>query len=97
MHSYNAFIKEPKMYMHLSHPVVSLEAGEVLTLDDAVGARIRSRLGTVWVTEEGSRQDHIVGPGGALVVGRQGRIVVQALHPAQVSIDAPVIAANESY
>ena len=85
------------MEMHLSHPVLALEAGEVVTLDDAAGTRIRSRAGTVWVTEEGSRLDRIVGPGEAMVVGRDGRTVVQALRRAQVSIDAPVDAANESY
>ncbi|HUL97680.1 MAG TPA: DUF2917 domain-containing protein [Usitatibacter sp.] len=85
------------MQMHVSHPVLALEAGEVVTLDDALGTRIRSRQGTVWVTQEGSRLDHIVGPGDAFVVGRRGRIVVQALRPSWISIDGRVEAANDSH
>jgi hypothetical protein len=66
--------------------VLTLEAGQVLSLDDAEGLRIRARTGTVWVTEEGSRKDHIVGPGDSLIVARPGRTVVQALQQARITI-----------
>lgn len=74
------------MELNINRPVLSLEVGEVLTLDDAAGRRITARCGTVWITEEGSCKDHIVGPGEALVVGNNGRTVVQALQSAWVSI-----------
>ena len=74
------------MQLDIKAPVLALAAGQVLTLDDAEGLRILSRAGTVWITEEGSRKDHIVGPGDTLVVARPGRTVVQALDSAWISI-----------
>ena len=56
------------MQLNVNAPVLALKAGQVLTLDDAEGLRILTRTGTVWVTEEGSRKDHIVGPGDTLIV-----------------------------
>jgi hypothetical protein len=85
------------MRLHMKTPVVALAAGEVLTLDDAEGTRIISRTGTVWVTEEGSRRDHIVGPGDTLVIARPGRTVVQALHSAWISIAEGSRAANDPF
>jgi hypothetical protein len=74
------------MQPDLHTPLLALEAGEVVSLDDAQGTRIVARSGTVWVTEEGESLDHIVGPGDALVVARSGRTVVQALRSAWISI-----------
>ena len=74
------------MQLDIKAPVLALAAGQVLTLDDAEGLRILSRAGTVWITEEGSRKDHIVGPGDTLVLARPGRTVVQALDSAWISI-----------
>jgi hypothetical protein len=68
-------------------PFFRLETGQVLSLDDAWGTRIRARVGTVWVTEEGDVDDHIVGPGDARVVAHGGRTVVQALAPSWISIE----------
>lgn len=74
------------MTLNLESPVLALEAGQVLTLDDAAGTRIVSRLGTVWVTEEGDPKDHIVGPGETRLIGRGGRTLLQALQPAWVAL-----------
>lgn len=68
-------------------PLFRLETGQVMSLDDAWGTRIRTRIGTVWVTEEGDVDDHIVGPGDARVVAHGGRTVVQALAPSWISIE----------
>ena len=74
------------MHLDIPAPVLTLEAGQVLSLDDAAGTRISSRRGVVWVTQEGEPLDHIVGPGEALVVARGGRTVVQALEAACVAL-----------
>ena len=74
------------MNLHLNHPTLSLHAGEVVTLDDAEGSRISARLGSVWVTFEGSLKDVILGPGESIVVNRNGRTVVQALRQSFVTI-----------
>ena len=74
------------MELNLKSPVLALEAGQVVTLDDAAGTRIEARSGTVWVTEEGDRDDHIVAPGQTLVVRNGGRTLVQALQPAWIAL-----------
>jgi len=74
------------MVLSMKAPLLDLGEGEVLTLVDAQGARIAARCGTVWVTQEGDRNDHILGPGEALVVARAGRTVVQALRASRVAI-----------
>jgi len=74
------------MELHLNAPVLALEPGQVVTLDDAAGTRICARSGTVWVTEEGDRDDHIVTPGQCLVVERDGRTLVQALQPSWIAL-----------
>ena len=74
------------MELHLDTPTFALEPGQVVSLDDAAGRRVLARTGTVWITEEDSVEDHIVGPGESLILGRRGRTVLQALQPACVSI-----------
>ena len=84
------------MQLQLQAPSLSLEAGQVVTLDDACGTRITTRTGIVWVTEEGDSRDHVMGPGEALVVTRNGRTLVQALKSSWISLaDGPCIAAND--
>ena len=75
------------MTLPFDNSLLQLATGQVLSLDDARGARIRARIGTVWVTEEGDIDDHIVGPGDARVIAHEGRTVVQALAPSWISID----------
>ena len=70
-------------------PWVTLQAGEVLSLDDAEGLQIQGRAGTVWITEEDDLEDHILGPGEVLMIDRPGRTVVQALAPARIWIWSP--------
>jgi hypothetical protein len=74
------------MELHINAPVLSLETGQVVTLDNAAGRRISARDGLLWVTEEGSAKDHIVRPGDAHIVRRAGRTVVQALKKTWVAI-----------
>ena len=83
------------MELNLKSPHLALDAGEVVTVDDAEGLRISARRGTVWVTEEGDREDHIVGPGEVLTVAHRGRTVVQALQPAWITIGEGAAAAND--
>ena len=74
------------MRLDIRNPLLSLAAGEVLTLDDASGTRICARSGTVWVTEEGAPHDHIVEGGDCIVVRQPGRTVVQALAASVVAL-----------
>ena len=83
------------MHLDLAAPILALEPGEVLTLDDARGVRIHARMGTLWVTEEGDVKDHIVGPGDVRVVASSGRTVVQALARSWISIRDSIEPAND--
>jgi hypothetical protein len=74
------------MDMIIESPVLSLEPGQVVTLDDARGIRIRASGGAVWVTYEDNPGDFIVGPGETHVVARNGRTVVQAMQPAHLAV-----------
>lgn len=74
------------MQIDLASPLLALEPGQVLALDDARGTRIGARYGAIWVTEEGSAEDHIVEPGRTHVVARDGRTVLQAMQPAWVAL-----------
>ena len=85
------------MNLELVTPELALDAGQVVSLDDAEGTRILARSGTVWVTEEGSLKDYIVGPGDALIVAHGGRTVVQALQASWISIGEGRGAANDPY
>ena len=74
------------MELDMQAPVLSMEAGQVLSLHDAAGTRILARTGIVWVTYEDSRSDLILQPGEAIVVAKGGRTVLQALQPACVAL-----------
>jgi hypothetical protein len=76
-------------------PVLALAAGDVVTLDDALGTRIQLRAGSVWVTEEANPEDHVIGPGETLIVSRGGRTVIQALQQSWIAIGQPA-AANDA-
>ena len=74
------------MTLTLDRPALALETGQVLTLDDVAGTRISARAGVVWVTLEGQMHDLILGPGDSIVIGEDGRTVVQALEAAFVTL-----------
>jgi hypothetical protein len=95
LHAQNASNKEKAMELSMKSPVVALQAGQVLTLDDAAGTRIVSRSGTVWVTQEDDATDHIVRAGDAMILARGGRTVIQALQAAWISLLEAPRAAND--
>ena len=74
------------MDLIIEHPVLALEPGQIVTLDDARGVRIRATGGAVWVTYEDSANDLIVEPGRTLVIARDGRTVVQAMQPTHLAV-----------
>jgi Protein of unknown function (DUF2917) len=50
------------------------------------GLEIRVLAGTVWVTQESDREDHILGRGEVFVAHRHGRVAMQSLTPARVEV-----------
>ena len=74
------------MQLKTSSSRVSLQPGEVLTIDDAEGVHIRPAKAKVWITEEGDCTDFVVSPGEDFVVNHAGRTVIQAIDPTWVDL-----------
>jgi len=96
LHAYREFMQGGTVQLNNALPQLALEAGQVVSLDDAVGTRIHARLGSVWITEEGSVKDHLLGPGEAFTVAHDGRTVVQAMKASWITIAPGETAANDS-
>lgn len=54
-----------------------LKAGRAEAFDPVPGEVLRVLRGRLWVTQSGEREDHFVGPGQWLALGR-GRVVIEA-------------------
>ena len=77
-------------------PVVGLVGhGEVLLLADrevwtaqvgSAGLVVACEAGSVWVTQEGDPEDHVLAPGDRLHLVRRGLVAVQALRTSQVRV-----------
>jgi hypothetical protein len=80
------------MELNTDSAVLELKPGEVITLDDAIGASVQARLGSVWITEEGNVRDIVLGPGERRVIARAGRTLIQALQTSWISIRTPQLA-----
>jgi hypothetical protein len=67
-----------------STPCVVLARGELLNLDGARGARIISRCGTVWITQDGDLRDIVLQKGEALV-GDRPRVLFTTPTPRDIT------------
>jgi len=62
-----------------------------LPLTDARGTRVCSLRGTLWITQEGDSEDHIVGSGEDFTVNRDGVTLVTAVEgPGTLMVTRPV-------
>ncbi len=80
----------PKPYQGARPASYDLASGKVLPLQTAKGVEIRSTLGRLWVTEEGTTGDHFLRPGERYRIRGAGRVVIEALDTSRVEISAPV-------
>jgi len=74
------------MNLNTDTAVLELKSGQVLTLDDAEGTSVRLRCGALWITEEGNRDDIVLGAGENRVIAHRGRTLIQAMKTSWVSI-----------
>jgi hypothetical protein len=56
---------------------IHLPPGATLRIDDGEGSVVRVRTGQVWITEEGSFVDLVIGTGEACPLTRPGRALIQ--------------------
>jgi flagellar motor switch protein FliM len=74
------------MDLRTESAVLELQPGQVIALEDAQGTVVRARCGTLWLTEEGQRQDFVLGAGERRVIASPGRTLIQAMKTSWVSI-----------
>jgi hypothetical protein len=68
--------------------IVELNEAKVWSSEVARGGlEIRVLTGTVWVTQEGDLEDHVVAAGGSFVADRSGRLGIQAFAHADVAVE----------
>jgi hypothetical protein len=73
------------MKLEMDNGDLHLARGQTVRIRDAVGSTICAREGTVWITEENSRNDVVLQPGACFRVDRPGLTLVQAFADASVS------------
>jgi hypothetical protein len=83
------------MILTLTHPlsplVNGLQKGQLMALPGRRGARIESRRGAVWVTQDGDLHDVVLDAGEAHVLDRDAPVLIQALDAACVSVQSPTV------
>jgi hypothetical protein len=74
------------MKLEIESGALRLARGQTLKMQDAAGSTICAREGTVWITEENSRNDVVLEPGHCYRLGKPGLTIVQAFADASVSL-----------
>lgn len=74
------------METSLSHSLVRLPAGELLSLDGARGNCVVVFQGKVWITQQGDERDHILSSGESFTFDRPGLALVEALETSSVVV-----------
>ena len=66
-----------------------LNYNDVLTLRRAAAAAITVATGSIWITQHGKAQDHVLSAGQRLTVEGDAPVVVAALSAARLTVAAP--------
>ena len=74
------------MKLEIQSGALQLARGQTLKLRDGAGSTICAREGTLWITEENSRKDVVLGPGACYRIHHPGLTLVQAFADASVSL-----------
>jgi hypothetical protein len=74
------------MNIRLRIAPICLPKGQAALLDEARGAWVHCRSGSVWVTQEGDRRDVVLEPGESILIERDGTAVVSAVRDASVDV-----------
>jgi Protein of unknown function (DUF2917) len=68
---------------------LAMAPGSLLRIDDGAGALIHVREGEIWLTEEGSRKDHVLGAGQMFRIERDGATLAHAFRRSVINVSAP--------
>ena len=68
---------------------LAMTRGSVLRIEDGRGLLLHVREGSVWLTQEGDRQDRYLGAGASFQLDRDGLAIAQATSRSTVTLVAP--------
>jgi hypothetical protein len=74
---------------YLVKGLIGIPRGSMLRIDDGAGLPLRVWEGEVWVTQDGSSQDHVLRTGQRFRVERDGAAIAHAFRRASVSLSSP--------
>lgn len=77
------------MDINLNRAGVSLARHRYLALRDAAGTQVLCSKGSVWITQDGDRNDYLLGAGERMRLDADGLALVQAEDPACVVLLEP--------
>ena len=73
---------------HIVQGRLGMPPGALLRIDDGAGLLVRVLEGEVWITEEGSGADHVLGPGQEMQLNRGGAALGHALRRSTVRLSS---------
>jgi hypothetical protein len=68
---------------------ISMPRGSLLRIDGGAGVLVRVWEGEIWLTQEGSVEDHVLGTGQSFRVERNGATFAQAFRRSVISLTPP--------
>ena len=84
------------MILDMKQMIIGLEYQAIVSLEDALGARIDCLRGRIWITEHRSPGDVVLEAGESYELSRAGVAVVQALREALVALRAPAVSTTRA-
>ena len=68
---------------------IGMSRGSLLRIDGGAGVLVHVWEGELWLTQEGSRKDHLLGAGQSFRVERNGATLAQAFRRSVISLTPP--------
>ena len=68
---------------------IAMPRGSSLRIEGGAGVLVHVREGEIWLTQEGSAEDHVLGTGQSFRVDRDGATLAQAFRRSVVSLTPP--------
>jgi hypothetical protein len=72
----------------LSKDPIGMPRGSLLRIDGGAGVLVHVWKGEIWLTQEGSAEDHVLGAGQSLRVDGGGTALAQAFRRSVISLSA---------
>lgn len=65
---------------------INLQRGQFLRVVDGAGSTVSAQAGFVWITEENSARDVVLGAGHSMLLRRPGVALLEAFSDASISL-----------